>query len=660
MMYKNLLFLKKYLIIFFGLLLFIHTLEAKLPELEPKDVTKKANEIMKSHASYKKLNPELVKRTLSNFAEELDPTKTYFVESDIDRWIHPSDDLVDKILKEYEHGNFQEFEKMLSAIRPAIQRRHELDKEVDELTMPAHVQMIEFKNLKWANNKEELLNRLTQIKALQVEAASKLKPEIKATSFQRIAKRQAKYEEDLLTDDPIKRQKLLLSNILKATASSLDSHTVYFTPDEANQFMISVQQRLFGIGAQLRDDISGFSVVKIVEGGPAFRGKQLKVKDRIIAVNGEPVVGMDITDAVELIRGEENTKVALTVVRENSEEGEVKEHTLEVPVIRGEVVLNESRFESSYEPFGDGVIAYLKLHSFYQDQNSSSTSDILQALEKLKKEHKVLGVILDLRSNPGGILAQAVSVAGLFITKGIVVGIKDESGKIQYLRDLDGTVAWDGSLIVLINRLSASASEIVAQTLQDYGKALVIGDDRSFGKGSFQTFTLNTDKNLSVNPQGEYKVTRGRYYTVSGKSPQLVGVGSQIKVPGPLSESEIGEQYAKYPLSTDQIPENYHDDLSDVSIFQRDKVASLYRFNLQQKQDLYGPYLPALQKNSQERIQNNKDYQTFLKELKKKGKEVEEDNPEAFGQNDLQLNEAFNIMKDLILLKMLLESVPAA
>ena len=158
-------------------------------------------------------------------------------------------------------------------------------------------------------------------------------------------------------------------------------------------------------------------------------------------------------------------------------------------------------------------------------------------------------------------LSQAVGVTGLFITKGVVVGIKDHTGSIQYLRDLDGKMLWDGPLIVLVNKASASASEIVAQTLQDYGRAIVVGDKNTYGKGSFQTFTLNTSKEGSVNPEGEYKVTRGRYYTVSGKTPQLKGVEADIIVPGPLSEMELGEAFAKYPLENDSIKANYDDDL---------------------------------------------------------------------------------------------------
>ena len=317
---------------------------------------------------------------------------------------------------------------------------------------------------------------------------------------------------------------------MKATAESLDSHTNYFTPSEANQFMIQVQQRLFGIGAQLRDNLDGFSVMRILENSPASQSSKLKINDKIIAVNHEPIVGLDITEAVDLIRGEKGTPVVLTILRETCKETRQIEK-LDIELIRNEVVLEESRLETSLEPFGDGVIAHLRLFSFYQDPKSSSAGDIRKALENIKKDHKLAGVILDLRSNAGGLLPQAVAVTGLFINKGIVVSIKDNSGKLQHLREIEGKPVWDGPLTVLVNRASASAAEIVAQTLQDYGRAIIVGDDHTFGKGTFQTFTLDPINNPKVNPQGEYKVTRGRYYTVSGKSPQLVGVQIRYRRP---------------------------------------------------------------------------------------------------------------------------------
>ncbi len=628
-----------------------HLAEGKLPELTPAIVTTKLNEIMKAHASHKKLSPIIIERTLNNYLELLDPNKSYFIEADISQWLHPSDELLSQILQDYNRNNFREFEQIHQVMKQCIQRRHELEKNIDTENLPKHVNPEEFKDMKWTANEEELLSRLNRIKALQIEASEKLAEDQKDKTMKRIQKRQAKFEEDILSLEPTEHEHFLLSNILKATASSLDTHTAYFTPDEASQFMIHVQQRLFGIGAQLRDDLNGFSIIKIIEGGPAAENKELKVKDRIIAVNGEPVVGLDILDAVELIRGEKDTPVTLTVIRETPEnDNNTKEDKLDVTIKRGEVVLKETRYESSYEPFGDGVIAYLRLYSFYQDPESSSASDLARELEKIKKDHHVKGVILDLRYNSGGLLSQAVEVTGLFITKGIVVSIKDDAGKVQHLRALEGQSVWKGPLIVLVNRASASASEIVAGSLQDYGCGIIVGDDHTFGKGSFQTFTLNatTTQGNNVNSQGEYKVTRGRYYTVSGRTPQLTGVNSDIIIPGTLTETEVGEQFAKYPLENDHIKPNFKDDLSDIPFYQRDQIRMLY-YDLQPKLSVYQPYLEQLRKNTAYRIEKNQNYQNFLKEIKKK-EIVEDEESEEFGQNDLQLTEANNVMKDLILL----------
>lgn len=625
-------------------------IEAKIPDLTPQDVNRKVAEILKAHATYKALSPVLIKRTLQIYLEDLDPTKTYFIEPDIHQWLEPTDSQLENILHEYQNGDFKSFEEIHDTLVKAIYRRRELEQQISLTELPTKVKAEEFRKLDWAKNTDDLLARIKKLKALQIEAASKLAPEDKEKTMQRIAKRQTKFEDEVLVSDPQKKESFVLSYVLKATASALDTHTAYFTPEEANQFLINVQQRLFGIGAQLRDDLNGLTVIKIIDGGPASKSKDLKLKDRIIAVNGEPIVGMDIVDAVELIRGEKGTPVKLTIIRESDDSTQPKEEKLDVTLTRDEVVLKETRYESNYEPYGNGGIAYLRLFTFYQDPESSSAEDLAKALKELKEQYPIKGVILDLRDNSGGLLAQAVSVTGLFITKGVVVSIKDDAGKIQHLREVEENMAWDGPLIVLVNRASASASEIVAKTLQDYGRAIIVGDDHTYGKGTFQTFTLNANGTNTVNPTGEFKVTRGKYYTVSGHTPQLTGVLSDVVVPSYLSESEIGEQFSKYPLDNDTIPDSFDDDLGDIPFYQRDKIRALYKFNLQPRLESYHPYMETLKANSVLRIKNNKGYQDFLKELKKlNSADNEEPSPETVVY-DYQLNETYNIMRDLLYL----------
>ncbi|MBS0628834.1 MAG: PDZ domain-containing protein [Verrucomicrobia bacterium] len=622
------------------------TAAAKPPQLSPKDTRVKIEEILKAHVSHHELTPELIARAFVNYLDEIDPGKTYFLKEEVQPWINPSTELLLETVANYKKENFSNFEAIHEAILPAIERRNAIEKQIVNAPLPKDVKAEDFKNLEWAENEEALINRILSIRSLQIDAAEKLDHDIKAQFMLRLEKRRLKHEEELITESPKTRQKLVLAYVLKSVSCALDSQTAYFTPAEANQFMIQVQQRLFGIGAQLRDDLNGFTIVRLLEGGPAKDGNAMRVNDKIIAVNNEPVVGMDIIEAVELIRGPKGTPVNLTILREYGEEK--REEKLDIKIIRGEVVLTETRLEKSYEPFGDGVIGILHLYSFYQDSTTSSTADLRDAIAELKRNHNLKGIILDLRNNAGGLLPQAVSVTGLFIKKGIVVSVKDNTGQVQHLRNIEDKMAWEGPLLVLTNKTSASAAEIVAQTLQDYGRAIVVGDETTYGKGTFQTFTLESANYGKINPKGEYKVTRGRYYTVSGKSPQLVGVHPDIIVPGAFSQLEIGEKYSKYPLESEQIPANFEDTLSDVPSSHRTEIVRLYKFNLQPILNTYTSYLDVLKKNSALRIEQNKNYQNFMKEISKK--ELSSENVENFGLSDLQLTEASNILKDLILL----------
>lgn len=618
---------------------------ADLPILTPKEVNSKIQEILNVHVTHKSLNSQLIERVLRNFIEELDPTKMYFIEPDIQTWLYPTEELIEKVINGYKSSDFSVFDTIFDQMVLAIERRNELEKESLRMILPEDVNYQDFNQLPWATTKEELLSRILKVKALQTKTAEKFDKETKEQFIKRMEKRRQNRETEIQSDNRENKKNFILSTILKSTASALDAHTNYFTPSEAKQFLIQVQQRLFGIGALLKDNLNGLCISRILEGSPAEQSKKLKIGDLIIAVDNKPVIGMELSEAVDLIRGEKGSKVILTLLRETSDKQQEK---FDIELKRGEVILEESRFESTYEPFGDGIIAHIKLFSFYQDPKSSSSQDLKNILEKLQSEHKLKGVILDLRNNSGGLLPQAVNVTGLFITKGIIASIKDSSGHIQHLRDTEGKVVWDGPLVVLTNKASASAAEIVAQSLQDYGRAIVIGDAKTFGKGSFQTFTLDTSSTPKVNPKGEYKVTRGLYYTVSGKSPQLVGVKADIVVPGILSKLDVGEEFSKYPLQADEIGPNFDDDLSDIPLPYRKKISLLYKHNLQQVITTFTQHLEPLKNNSQQRIEKNKNYQNFLNEINKKNF----DSPiiEMFNETDLQLYETFNIIKDLIYL----------
>lgn len=618
-------------------------LEAKPAQLEPRDVNAKVNELLFTHISQKKLSKEIIRRALDNFIYELDALKCYLTKEEVEPFLSPSDQDLGQALEDFYKSRFTLFEKPFDKMVQAIERRREMEQTISKQTLLENVQIHEIQDMDFCASETELFERLLKIRSFQNKMAEKISDQDFKSKFLKIVDKRRKWREEEITGKNSKEQKqILYSLILKAIASALDSQTVYFSPEEARLFMMQVQQRLMGIGVQLVDDLTGFKVVSLIDDGPAKVQGGLKEQDLIVAVDDEYVVGMDINQAVQLIRGKEHTKVKLTVLRNESET--TTKH--EVVLTRGEIVLEESRLQAAVEPYGDGHIAHVTLHSFYQDPKSSCGQDLYEKLSELDKKYKLKGVILDLRNNTGGILPQAVAVNSLFMGKGIVVSIKNHDGTIHHLRNIEANPIWKGPLVVLLNKLSASAAEIVAQSLQDYGRAIIVGDERSFGKGTFQLPSQNfhTDR---IDPQGEYKVTQGMYYTVSGKSPQLVGVQSDIVVPSYLAEADVGESFSKYPVENDSIAANFEDRLEDIPPHQLEKIKRYYHFDLQPKLDDYTKHLAQLRNNFESRFQSNKDYQQFLESLKK---EHLEENESKATENDHQLIEAMNIMKDLIYL----------
>jgi carboxyl-terminal processing protease len=639
--------------IFLTLLLLISVLEAKPADLTRHDVKPKMEEIFKAHVKYKQFTPMLAERTLHNFIEHLDYTKTYFLQSEVARWQQMKEEDLKKIVSDFERSKFPVFEEIIREARQAIQRRDRLEEKLkkDPKKVEGTITAKEFKDLDFCTSEEALYERLQKIRSMQRAVAEKLTkdtPEISIDqTLERIDKRRKKQQEEIVNTDPKFAEQVLSTLIVKSIASSLDPNTNYLTPQEASQFLVSMQQRLLGIGIQLRDDLDGFSIIRVIEGGPADRSKQIQAKDKIIAVDGEPIIGLDIWEVVDVLRGQEGTPVDLRIVRTSQDK---KEEVKDITVTRGEVVFQEARIESKTEPFQDGVIAHIRLHSFYQDADTSSADDVQKALQDIQKKNKILGVILDLRMNTGGLLVQAIEVSGLFMKKGIVVSVKDETGSVYHLRNLTREKIWDGPLAILVNRASASASEIVTKTLQEYGRAIVIGDDHSYGKGTFQTFTLAATSQSSVDPQGEYKVTRGCYYTVSGKSPQLVGVSSDIMVKSGLEAIEFGEQFSKYPLPSDSIDPCFQDDFQDIPFFHRENYRKMYGSDVQKIETTHRKFLDKLKTNSEKRLSENKPYQKFLADMNAKDFDIED--MDTFEKStDFQLLEAFDVMKDLVSLE---------
>lgn len=356
---------------------------------------------------------------------------------------------------------------------------------------------------------------------------------------------------------------------LSALAQSYDPHSDYMSQRALDNFNIQMRLSLVGIGAELRSEDGYAKIMGLIPGGPAERGGQLKVNDRIVAVaqaNGEfeDVVDMKLDRVVELIRGKKGSTVRLQVIPGNSPD---PSKLNVITIVRDEVKLKDEEAKAqiinTQEQDGKSRrIGWITLPSFYADMTQrggaakSTTKDVASLLKRLKREG-IEGLVIDLRRDAGGSLDEAVRLTGLFVPKGPIVQAKDTDGTIKALNDPDPSVLWEGPLIVLTNRLSASASEIFAAALQDYGRAIIVGDTQSFGKGTVQTL-LDVDRFMPLfatsGKSGALKLTIQKFYRIKGGSTQLRGVTSDIILPSITDQPDLGESSLKNPLNYDEVP----------------------------------------------------------------------------------------------------------
>lgn len=349
-----------------------------------------------------------------------------------------------------------------------------------------------------------------------------------------------------------------MSDYLNTVTNLFDPHTGYYEPIDRQNFDISMSGKLEGIGARLQTDGDHTKVFEIVVGGPAWKGKELQENDVVLKVaqeGKEPVdiTGMQINDVVSMIRGPKGTKVHLTVKKVD---GSVSTITIE----RDIVILEEGFAKSLLLNSDKGdKIGYINLPRFYADFEDASgrfcSVDVEQEIQKLKKEN-VQGIILDLRNNGGGSLRDVVKMTGFFIEEGPIVQVKSRGRQAEVLEDDDSQVQYGGPLIVMVNEFSASASEILAAALQDYGRAIIVGSNSTFGKGTVQRF-YDLDRaimgNDEVKPLGSIKLTTQKFYRVNGGSTQLKGVTPDIVFPDSYQYFDTGEKENDYPMAWSEI-----------------------------------------------------------------------------------------------------------
>lgn len=368
----------------------------------------------------------------------------------------------------------------------------------------------------------------------------------------------------------------VLQKYLSAFARSYDPHCDYMSPETSEDFDIDMKLSLVGIGAMLRPEDGAAKIVSLVPGGPADSDtskNKLRPGDKIIAVgqgNEEPVsiLHWPLYKAVRIIRGKKGSRIVLTVIPATDPSGT---STKKVVLIRDEVKLEERAAKSKIKTIKDanGVphkLGVIKLPAFYADMqglrnnpdSKSASRDVAKLLRKMREEN-VEGIILDLRNNGGGSLREAVIMTGLFIETGPTVQVR-ERRSISILPDINPTIAYSGPMLVLVNRLSASASEILAAALQDYGRAVIVGDTKTHGKGSVQTI-LRLNRNASM---GKMKVTNALFYRISGGSTQLKGVTPDIVISSPFDFMEFGEDFLTHPMEWSTIRSAIYSPFGDL------------------------------------------------------------------------------------------------
>ncbi len=550
------------------------------------------------HFAPLEINDEMSERAFDHYLEFVDGNKRFLIQSDVDEL----STFKDKIDDETINGNYAFFNKSLDVLTNRIDLCQEFYREI--LENPFNFELIDSVNfdedLPFAKDEMELKTRwhkylkynvMTRVAtALKVEEAksndSSNTEEIK--TFEQIEKetREAVLKNH---DDWFERLKKLdrkerLTTYVNAITTLYDPHTTYFPPADKENFDIRMSGQLQGIGAQLQEKDGYIRVTSIVPGSPSALQGELKANDLILKVaqgkeEAVDIVNARIDDAVKLIRGDKGTEVRLTVKKPD---GTVKV----IPIIRDVVLLEETYAKSvMLKDKSKDKIGYLYLPSFYADFNAeggrSSSMDVKKELEKLKKEG-AKSLIFDLRNNGGGSLQDVVEIAGFFIDKGPVVQVKARNRDPRILKDEDKGVLWDLPVVIMVNEFSASASEILAAAIQDYGRGIIVGSHTTHGKGSVQQFF---DLNRSIRGKGypdlgALKITTQKFYRVNGGATQLKGVTPDIIWPDNYTYIPTGEKEQDNSLQWDKIePANYGVDKTRMSKFKSTVTASQNRIS---------------------------------------------------------------------------------
>ena len=550
-----------------------------------------ANLIQNNHYSRTDFEDEVSEKFLESYLKFLDSNKLYFNQKDIDSFnkkykttlddyifegsIQPATDIynlyVERVTKRVEKIkeilNTKEFK--FDSDRTVEKRRKDSDWAADEQAC----------DQLWENILEGQLLEEEIRKRRQTERAKELGKKLedilgddsKESPKEKILNRYTRFMETLDKNDKEEACNFFLSTLSQV----YDPHSEYFSQSELENFQVNMQNKLVGIGALLQMDDGAAKIQGLVVGGPADRGGELQIGDRIVGVSQGSdkemvdIMYMKLNRVVDMIRGEKNTTVILKVVPTDA-----PDETKLISIVRDEVKLKDKAANAELiEVMGDDGVAtkigWINLYAFYADMQRGTVScsfDVKRLLERLKKE-KIESLVIDLRGNGGGSLEEAIRLTGLFIDGGPVVQAKSAKGRITNKKSKVPNAIYDGPLVVLTDRSSASASEIFAAALQDYGRAIVVGDKSTFGKGTVQTVMPVKNYMPAIFPKdtkdraGALKVTIQKFYRIAGGSTQLKGVVPDIILPSYRDALETGEESLPNALEHDSIPKMKYESL---------------------------------------------------------------------------------------------------
>jgi carboxyl-terminal processing protease len=630
------------------------------PTLHLRDVPRVLDRFFSYHIENKDLSPVIIRRTFKVFIEQFDPDKSYLLSQEAVPYLQMSDAKVAEVLERCKRGDYSDFLALNQLFQKAVYRSQALRAVAEqELVQTEIVESMAIASIpsRFAATEAELTER-QKIRMVRFYLYHRSRTEIgslerKAKVFTLFERKVRRAEANILLQtpngDPLAKEMVehfLATKILKSFAKSLDTHTAFFSPEEAHEMRMSLEKQFEGVGVVLSEGIDGVMIAELIKGSPAEQSGKIQVNDLLVEIDGKSIGQASFEEVLEMLKKKDKSEVILGFKRY----GSPQESYFRVELRRQPIAMTDERIETGVEKFGDGVIGKIALHSFYENSDGvSSERDIKEAIKKFREQGEVYGLILDLRENSGGFLSQAVKVAGLFISNGIVVVSKYGRGEKHYLRNIAGRPFYSGPVVILTSKMSASAAEIVAQALQDYGVAVVVGDERTFGKGSIQFQTV-TDEKADL----FFKVTVGRYYTPSGKSTQIDGVIADIHVPTQYAPYNIGERFLEYPLPPDAVDPVFNDPLTDLDERAQRIFQQRYLPFLQRVVQFWKKSLPQLRKNSAQRMSRNPDFQAFLRKAEKaRARQLHQppntiDEPIRIGLEDLQMSEAVNIVKDMI------------